>query len=80
MIDVSHEDSILRTFILFVQTCDAVSRYGNTRFYREHSLSTIKYMVLQILAYNGGTTAPSEIAEWTFRERLGHGAELPARF
>ena len=69
MKDIDHEDSILRTFILFVQTCDAVSKYGNTRLYRENSLSTIKYMVLQILASNGGTMAPSEIAEWTARER-----------
>ena len=69
MIDVDHEDSILRTFILFVQTCDAVSKYGNARLYRENSLSTIKYMVLQILAFNDGTMTPSEIAEWTFRER-----------
>ncbi len=69
MIDVDHEDSILRTFILFVQTCDTVARYGNARLYRENSLSTIKYMVLQILAFNGGTMTPSKIAEWTFRER-----------
>ncbi len=69
MITVDHEDSILRTFILFAQTCDTVSKYGNTRLYRENSLSTIKYMVLQILASNGGTMTPSEIAEWTFRER-----------
>ena len=69
MRNVSHDDSILRTFILFVQTCDAVSKYGNARLYKENSLSTIKYMVLQILASNGGTMAPSEIAEWTLRER-----------
>ncbi len=52
-----------------MQTSDTVAKYGNTHFYRENSLSTIKYMVLQILAYNGGTMTPSEIAEWTFRER-----------
>ena len=68
MIDVDHEDSILRTFIPFVQTCDAVSKYGSTRLYRENSLSTIKYMVLHILDANGGTMTPSEIAQWTFRE------------
>jgi len=67
--DVDHEDRILRTFILFVQAADATMKYANTYFYRKEGLSVIKYMVLQILATNGGTMKPSEIAEWTFRER-----------
>lgn len=69
MIDVDHEDSILRTFILFVQASDAVMKYANAHFYRKNSLSTIKFMVLQILSANGGTMTPSEIAEWVSRER-----------
>ena len=69
MVDVDHEDSILRTFILFTQASDAVMKYANAHFYRKNSLSTIKFMVLQILSANGGTMAPSEIAEWTSRER-----------
>ena len=69
MIDVDHEDIILRTFILFTQASDAVAKYANAHFYRKNSLSTIKFMVLQILAVNGGTMSPSEIAEWTLRER-----------
>ncbi len=69
MIDVDHEDSILRTFILFTQASDAVVKYANAHFYRKNSLSTIKFMVLQILSVNGGTMRPSEIAEWTSRER-----------
>jgi len=67
--DVDHEDRILRTFILFVQTADVVLKYANANFYRKTRLSVAKYMVLQILATNGGAMTPSQIAEWTFRER-----------
>ena len=69
MIDVGHEDSILRTFILFIQASDAVAKYANAYFYRRNSLSTSKFRVLQILSVNGGTMSPSEIAQWTSRER-----------
>ena len=69
LIDVDHDETLLRTFILFVQTADAVLKYANAHFYREARLSVIKHVVLQILATNGGTMKPSEIAEWTFRER-----------
>jgi len=69
LIDVDHDDIILRTFILFVQTADTVLKYADTHFYGKSRLSVIKYMVLRILAANGGTMTPSEIAEWTFRER-----------
>ena len=61
--------SILGTFILYIQTSDAVAKYANAHFYRKNSLTTIKFMVLQILSVNGGTMNPSEIAEWTSRER-----------
>ncbi len=67
--DIDHEDRILRTFILFVQTADATMKYANTHFYRKEGLSVIKFIVLRVLAANGGTMTPSEIAEWTFRER-----------
>lgn len=67
--DVDPEDRILRTFILFVQAADATMKYANANFYRKEGLSVIKFIVLQVLAANGGTMRPSEIAEWTFRER-----------
>ncbi len=69
LIDVVHEDRILRTFVLFVQAADATMKYANTHFYRKEGLSVIKVIVLRVLAANGGTMTPSEIAEWTFRER-----------
>ena len=69
MIDVDHKDTVLRTFILFVQTARAVLKYADTHFYREARLSVIKFIVLQALATNGGSMTPSKIAEWTHTER-----------
>ena len=68
LIDVNLEDTSSRTFILFVQTAAAVLKYADARFYRT-GLSVIKFMVLQVLAVNGGTMTPSEISRWTLRER-----------
>ena len=69
MIDIHHDDAFLRTFILFVQTADAVLKYSDAHFYKKARLSSIKYTVLRILAVNGGTMTPSEIARWTLREK-----------
>ncbi len=69
LIDVDIDSYILRTFILFVQTADVVLKYADANFYRKTRLSVIKFVVLRILATNGGSMAPSQIAEWTFRER-----------
>jgi MarR family 2-MHQ and catechol resistance regulon transcriptional repressor len=44
-------------------------KYANTHLYRKERLSVIKVIVLRVLAANGGAMTPSEIAEWTFRER-----------
>ena len=69
MIDVEHEDAVLRTFILFVQTAQAVLKYADAHLYRKARLSTIKLIVLLGLASNNGVMTPSEIAEWTQTER-----------
>ena len=69
LLDVDHEGIFLRTFILFTQASDAVAKYANAHFYRKNSLSAIKFMVLPVLSVNGGSMRPSEIAEWTLRER-----------
>ena len=52
-----------------MQTAHTVLKYADAHFYQEAGLSAIKFIVLQILATNGGTMKPSEIAQWTFRER-----------
>jgi len=68
LVDVALEDTIQRTFILFVQTADAVLKYADASFYKA-GLSVIKFVVLQLLAVKGGAMTPSEIARWTLRER-----------
>ena len=69
MIDVYHEDAILRTFILFVQSAQAVVKYADSHLYRKVRLSVVKLIVLRVLAFKGGGMTPSEIAEWTQTER-----------
>jgi DNA-binding MarR family transcriptional regulator len=69
LVDINHKDIDSKVFMLFVQTADAVLKYADTYFYRESGLSTIKFVVLEILEVNGGTMTPSEIASWTLRER-----------
>ena len=65
LIDVDHEDNSLRTFILFVQTADAVSKYTNAQLHKKAGLSSIKFIVLNVLKTNGGNMTPSEIANLT---------------
>ena len=69
MIEVNHEDTILRTFILFVQSANAALKYADATFFGRAKLSVIKFIVLQVLATNGGSMKPSELAEWTSTER-----------
>ena len=69
MTNVDHEDAILRTFILFIQTAREVLKYTDAHLYKKMHLSTIKLIVLRVLASNGGSMRPSELAEWTQTER-----------
>ena len=69
IIDVDHEDAVLRAFILFVQTARSVLKYADADLSRKARLSTIKLIVLQALTSNNGVMMPSEIAEWTQTER-----------
>ena len=69
LIDVDHEDAVLRTFILFVQTAQAVLKYTDAHLYRAARLSIVKLVVLRALASNNGVMMPSEIAKWTQTER-----------
>jgi len=68
-IDVDHEDAVLRTFILFVQTARSILKYTDAHLYTNARLSIIKLIVLQALASNNRAMTPSEIAEWTQTER-----------
>jgi DNA-binding MarR family transcriptional regulator len=68
-VNVDLRDPILSVYVLFVQTADAVLKFVDAYFYKKTGLSTIKFIVLQVLAANGGTMTPSQIAQWTLRER-----------
>ncbi len=68
-VDITLDDIILRTFIMFVQTAHTVLKYADAHFYRKAGLSAMKFIVLNALAVNGGSMRPSEIAEWTYREK-----------
>jgi len=69
LIEVDHEDTLLSTFILFVQTAQAVLKYTDAYLYRKTRLSVSKLIVLQALVSNSGGMTPSEIAKWTNTER-----------
>ena len=69
MIDVDHEDTILRSFILFVQTAYAILKYTDAHLYRKARLSISKLIVMRAIASNNGSITPSELAEWTQTER-----------
>jgi MarR family 2-MHQ and catechol resistance regulon transcriptional repressor len=69
LIDVDHEDTIIRSFILFVQTADAILKYADAHLYRKARLSISKLVVMRALASNKEAMTPSEIAEWTQTER-----------
>jgi len=69
LIEVDHKDTLLSTFILFVQTAQVVLKYADSYLYRKTRLSVSKLIVLQALASNSEGMMPSEIAEWTNTER-----------
>ena len=69
LIDIEHEDAITRTYILFEQTAHEVQKYSNAYFYRKARISAIKFIMLKILASNGGTMTPTQISQWVSRER-----------
>lgn len=66
--EVNLPDIDSRTFLIFVQTADAVLKYSEAVFTRA-GLSLIKHMVLELLISHGGTLTPSEIALLTLREK-----------
>ena len=69
LIEIDHNDNMLSTFILFVQTAQVVLKYADSYLYRKAHLSVSKLIVLQALARRNGGMRPSKIAEWTNTER-----------
>jgi DNA-binding MarR family transcriptional regulator len=69
LIEIDLEDVVLSTFMLFVQTAQAVLKYTDAYLYRKARLSVSKLIVLKVLAINSQGMMPSKIAEWTGTER-----------
>ncbi|MBA7660831.1 hypothetical protein ES703_68837 [subsurface metagenome] len=68
LVEIYQDDDTLRGYMLFVKSADKVMKYADACL-RETGFSFIKYMVLHIIAANGGVMTPSEIADLTFRRR-----------
>ncbi len=69
LIEVDLKDVVPSTFMLFVQTAQAVLKYTDAYLYRRTRLSVSKLIVLKALSINGQGMMPSKIAEWTGTER-----------
>jgi len=69
LIEIDLGDVLLSTFMLFVQTAQAVLKYTDAYLYRKTRLSVSKLIVLKALASNSEGMMPSKIAEWTSTER-----------
>ena len=69
IVRVSHEDPVLRTFVLFMQVASAVYKYVDSRFYHGSRLTTPKFVALTVLISNGGTMTNTELANWTNTKR-----------
>ena len=57
-----HEDTVLQTFMLFVQAAREVARYSDKRFFEVSHLLTVKYIALKALVNNNGVLGPSDLA------------------
>ncbi len=69
MINIYHDDAVLRTFILFIQTARSALKFADAHLYGKTRLSIIKLITLQALVSNDGVMIPTAIAEWTQTER-----------
>ena len=61
-------NTLLRTYILFVQTARDVFRYLDARLYREAGSSLTQMIVLQALYFQSRVMTPSAISAWTQTE------------
>ncbi len=69
IIEAYHEDPVVQTFMVFIQSAREVFKYSDSRFFQGLRLSTVKYIVLKALAKSGGTLTNSDLAIWTGTER-----------
>jgi DNA-binding MarR family transcriptional regulator len=72
LIEIYHEDHVLRTFILLVQTTRVVAKYIDSYLFRKLGISQVKFIVLMAFYANPykqtDTVTVSDIARWTDTE------------
>lgn len=64
-IEAYHEDTVVQTFMLFMQAAREVMKYSDRRFFDDSELSTVKYIVLKALVISGGALTHGELAIWS---------------
>ena len=65
MIDIKHQDPILRTYMLFMQLAHAANQYSDSSLHRSGRLKTATYVALKGLLANDGVMSHTKLAEWT---------------
>ena len=68
-IEPHHEDPVVQTFMLLVQTAREVAAYSDSRFFQVSRLSTVKYIALKALVNNNGVLSHTDLADWTGTKR-----------
>jgi len=68
MIEITHEDQVLRAFMLFMQLGQAIYKYSDRRFYG-NGVTTATFIALKGLISTGGVMTHSELAAWTNTEK-----------
>ena len=65
MIDIKHQDPVLRTYMLFMQLAHAANQYSDSSLHRSTRLKTATYVALKGLLANDGIMSHTKLAEWT---------------
>jgi len=65
MVEVTHDDPIVRGFMLFMQVAQAAQKYSDRRLYFESRSSTPVFNALQGLVNSKGVMNHTQLAEWT---------------
>lgn len=69
MEDYHGDNDVVNAYVMFVQAAKSLMKYNDIFLYQCNKLSMTQFMILQALASNGKSMAPSQIAEWTLTER-----------
>ena len=65
LIEIDHEDPVLRTFMLFTQIGQAAHKYSDDRLSKNSNLSAPMFVALKALIMSGGLMSYSKLGEST---------------